>query len=414
MKNAPAFVLMAWALAGCEDHRQGVPASAAVAAPAMPACAGSAAPAAGHGRRPGPTFFVVGVWSQPVETMDVWKARGINTLVQIPQGHDGPQWVRAADGKGLFQIRSPSRDLASDIKDDHLLAWATTDEPSNKTGVWFDYGHVAQDPAAVVQEAAPWRAAAQAAGRFVPIWTNHVGPHIYPDWAQHNALMQDYMQGPESDWLSSDGYPLQGREPFVVHSNDGYTSTTQGIALDRQRAWSGGKPVMTFIGVSAFNDGAAAPTVGEFNAMAWSSVIHGAAGIVYFPVHLPPAWSFDATPTELVRAITAFDRQIAGMNDILMDGSGGGRRPFRVFPSANAGAPPAAGQLPYPFEAAEIATGEGAYRIVLNLTNQDRVLDKPEWGLNKVTLHGYGVTMVREAAGRPDQRAPAICDPVGK
>ena len=265
----------------------------------------------------------------------------------------------------------------------------------------FDYGNVAQDPIAVVREAAPWRAAAKAAGRFVPIWTNHVGPHIYPDWAQHNALMIDYMRGPASDWLSSDSYPVQEHRPIVIASNDGYTSTTQGVMLDRQIAWSGGKPVMSILGTSPFSRDAAFPTVGQFNVQAWSSVIHGAAGVIYFPVQFKPAWSFDATPPELVQALTLFDQQIAAMNGILMDRVSGGRAPYRVFRAANPGAAPMAGQLPFPFEAAEIATAKGPYRIILNLTPRDQVLSKPEWGLNKAAFAPYAVQMGLWRVRRP-------------
>jgi hypothetical protein len=337
----------------------------------------------------GPKFFVLGAFVQASWMMDTWKARGINTLVEAPQGHDVLQWAQAADSAGLYQIRHASSDLHFDVNDPHLLAWATQDEPSNTTST-LDYGVVSEDPAEVAQEAAPWRAAAQAEGKFVPVWTNHVAGHIYPDWAQTNVLMHDYMQGAESDWLSADSYPIQEHQPFVLQSNDGYTSTTQGITLDRQAAWSGGKPVMAFIGTSAYSDSNAVPTASQFNAMAWSSVIHGATGITYFPVDLSP-WSFDATPPDLVQAMTTFDQEIASIDKILMNETAGGRDPFTIFRSANPGVAPHDGQLPYPFEATEIQTEQGPYRIILNLSDQDQVLNKPEWGLSNVTFHAYEV-----------------------
>ena len=135
--------------------------------------------------------------------------------------------------------------------------------------------------------------------------------------------------------------------------------------------------------------------------MAWSSVIHGAVGVIYFSIRFTPAFSFDGTPApELVRAVTAFDRQIAAMNDILIDRRAGGRTPFKLFRSADAGAPPAADQLPYPFEAAEIATARGPYRIILNLTAQDQVLDKPEWGPAQASFPAHGVRMLPSATAR--------------
>jgi hypothetical protein len=341
----------------------------------------------------GPTFFVLGAYVQSIDQMATWKSRGVNTLVEVPEGHDVGQWISAADAAGLYQIRHPSADLTADLNDPHLLAWSTLDEPSNTTDGILDYGHVAEDPAQVAAEAAPWRAAAQAAGKFMPIWTNHVGPHIWPDWAQHNALMYDYMQGGESDWLSADSYPIQAGQNFVIQTNDGYTSTVQGVTLDRQEAWSGGKPVMAFIGTSAFTAGGPAPTGAEFTAMAWSAVIHGAVGVIYFPVQFQPSWSFDATPPDVVAAITAFNLKISGLDSILMDEAHGGRNPFIVFHSANAGAAPLAGQLSYPFEATEIQTGQGPFHIVLNLSDHDQVLNMPQWGFGAATVHGYDVVM---------------------
>jgi hypothetical protein len=211
--------------------------------------------------------------------------------------------------------------------------------------------------------------------------------------------MHDYMQGPESDWLSADSYPIQEHLPFVIQSAAGYTSTTQGVTLDRLAAWSGGKPVMAMIGTSAYGDTSGVPTPGQFNAMAWSAVIHGATGVVYFPVDLTP-FAFDVTPAPLVQAITAFDQQIASIDKILMNETAGGRDPFTVFRSANPGAAVKAGQLPYPFEATEIQTAQGPYRIILNLSDQAQVLNKPEWGLSNVTFQGYEVQKGYAAAAR--------------
>ena len=106
-----------------------------------------------------------------------------------------------------------------------------------------------------------------------------------------------------------------------------------------------------------------------------------------------PNWSFDVTPRELVQAITSFDRRIGAMNDILMDRRSGGRSPYTLFRSANPGERPGAGQLPYPFEATEIATPHGPFRIVLNLSQKSQALNRPEWGMNQVVLPSYSVWM---------------------
>ena len=38
----------------------------------------------------GPKFFVLGAYVQASWMMDSWKARGVNTLVEAPEGHDVP------------------------------------------------------------------------------------------------------------------------------------------------------------------------------------------------------------------------------------------------------------------------------------------------------------------------------------
>jgi hypothetical protein len=247
----------------------------------------------------------------------------------------------------------------------------------------------------------------------MPIWENHVGTHITPDWAltieprwhKQSGLMQDYMQGPEADWLASDTYQIQSGQPLIQSAiawdgqGPGYVSTPQGIAEDRQTAWStdatwvAGKPVMSFIATSAYGGASqAVPSEDQFNVQAWSSVIHGATGIIYFPVQLSP-WAWDVTPPKLVDAITSFSHEIAGvkaaggatlyagLNDILIDTAKGGANPHTIYRSAL----PEAGsdvsklpsyQLPYGLEASVITdpvTGS-KYHIILNMTDTTKVL----------------------------------------
>jgi hypothetical protein len=337
----------------------------------------------------GPTFFVLGAYVQPTEMMDTWKVRGINTLVAVPDGTNIDQWSQMAASKGLYMIRQPSSSLRTDINNPYLLAWAQADEPSN-TSSTLNYGAVSMDPAELEAQAAPWRAAAAAEGKFVPVWANHVGGHIYPKWAANNILMQDYMAGSESDWLASDSYPIQDGASMLVDAGD-YTSTQQGVSAFRQIEWSGGKSTMTFIGSSAFAQGQNVPTPAELKAQAWSAIINGSEGIIYFPVAFKPSWKFDATPPALVTAMTELHAEIKAIEPILMNVTAGGRNPYTVFHAARPGTAPKNGQLPYPFEATEIQTGQGTYRIILNLSDKDQVLQKPEWGLNNVILHGYEV-----------------------
>jgi hypothetical protein len=199
--------------------------------------------------------------------------------------------------------------------------------------------------------------------------------------------MRDYMEGPEADWLASATYQVQNRQPLIQTatapdgSGPSYVSTPQGIAEDRQTAWSlVGKPVMSYIATSSYWDNMPVPTPGEFNVQAWSSVIHGATGIIYFPVQLQTQnqpWKFDATPPAVADAMTSFDHEITAISQVVLNAAAGGTNPHSIHRSAVSGTTPATGQLPYGFEATAITdpTTGSTYKIILNLTNTTKVLD---------------------------------------
>ena len=109
-------------------------------------------------------------------------------------------------------------------------------------------------------------------------------------------------------------------------------------------------------------------------------------GIVYFPVQLQTQnqpWMFDATPPAVADAMTSFNHDITAISPIVMNSTAGGTNPHNVYRSAVSGSAPAAGQLPYGFEASVITdpTTRSTYKIILNLTNSTTVLDLrvPPW-----------------------------------
>jgi hypothetical protein len=373
-----------------------------------------------------PPVFVLGVYVQDTAHMQLWKDRGINTMVEAPDGADITGWSAAAHSLDLYQIRqpivapSPNKPLTKtqisalqkDAATPGLIAWAQPDEPSNTNN---GFATVSYTPAQLEAMAKQLRSAAP----NMPLWENHVGNHITPDWAldvrprwhKQSGLMQDYMQGPEADWLASDTYQIQSGDTLIKaaggwnSSTPSYVSTPQGIAADRQIAWStdatwtGGKPVMSFIATSAYGGtGQQVPSPEQFNVQAWSSVIHGATGIVYFPVQLSP-WQWDATPSFLVDALTSFDHEIAGardpagvqaltgINNILV----GTSNVHTVYRSALDGAAPGDHQLPYGFEATSIQTASGTYKIILNMTGETKTLTSAELGLKDAVFAPYEV-----------------------
>ena len=363
-----------------------------------------------------PTFFILGADVQDASnraSLDIWHARGLNTLVRVPDSGGAPPtpsaisaWSDAAVGAGFHMIRqapyAPGKGMtltanqvsanAADAAgwNGMLLAWTMPDEPSNTPD---GFNSVFYTPAELQSLADQLRRAKP----NIPLFESHVGTHITPDWAPFvqptwhagNArnLMQDYMQGSEADWLASATYEIQDSQPLVQTatapsgSGPSYVSTPQGIAEDRQTIWSEtNKPVMSYVATSAYWDNMHVPSPGEFNLQAWSSVIHGASGIVYFPVQLQTQnqpWMFDATPPAVADAMTSFNHDITAISPIVMNSTAGGTNPHNVYRSAVSGSAPAAGQLPYGFEASVITdpTTRSTYKIILNLTNSTTVLD---------------------------------------
>ena len=84
---------------------------------ALLAAAVAACPMVAMAYTPPPTdFFPVGVFLQPSSSFDIWKSRGVNTVVDffpdpglsVPQQQDAlNQWNTAAVQRGLYMIRAP-------------------------------------------------------------------------------------------------------------------------------------------------------------------------------------------------------------------------------------------------------------------------------------------------------------------
>ncbi len=343
---------------------------------------------------PGPAFFVKGVYQQPVEKMAEWHARGVNTIFTVNGGGNVVTWTNEAMRQGLYMVRAPAgvdddyhiidrAAFAQDVRNPFLLAIAMVDEPSNLRpgGKGITYEDVMVPPAkmdAVARELF-------AGGK--PLWVNHIGNHINNVYLE--KIMSDYADSPYVDWLAHDCYPVASGGDLTLDLDD-YTSTQQGHSIDRLLRWSSGRPQFSFVGVTKYNDADAGrdTTPEEFRLQAWSSIIHGATGIIYFPFMFSPQFSYDATPENLVAEIKMLHAQIDEIEPILMDKDKGGRRPWVLLKSVR-GEVNGPASLPYPFEACSIRTDRGEYKIILNLANEPAELTYEPWSLTKVSFSPY-------------------------
>jgi hypothetical protein len=257
---------------------------------------------------PGDDFFPIGVHSQPKNSFDKWKGRGINTMFQWEAERNGSgvptvslqTWSDTAASKGLYYVREPSANPADDLQDSHLLAWAQKDEPDL----------VNHDPnaSANIDIYQNWKAI----GPSKPVWINFAGPSVTTTGADY----RQWVKG--GDWVASDWYPIN----WARYNNINFT----GQAIDKLRKDSNGVPkrFMAYIETSwqKLSLNSRGPTRDEFRGSVWHAIMHGAGGIIYFPQVVPNtgvggSFSYDGTPADVVDEMTKVDAQIQSYARIL-------------------------------------------------------------------------------------------------
>lgn len=259
-------------------------------------------------------MFLIGVYAPPPTDFARWKARGINTVVDVPDG-DFPvaDWDSTAKAQGLKQIRGPMTNgnnkatptPAADIGNTSLLAWAHIDEPNN-------FCQTAVTPAAILAEFNAWKAIDP--GRIV--FTGFSGGDITdcPHTAQWTRDYASYLSGTE--WIANDRYPVSG---YWDNSWPSLDLTRMTDPMDQIAAWTD-KPQFTYIESSRINQTAAARGVSpdQLRAEIWLAVAHGARGIIYFPelVGNNP-FAFDGTTAAVATEMTKQNGILAALASVL-------------------------------------------------------------------------------------------------
>ena len=332
-----------------------------------------------RGTLAGPRFFVLGAFIAPPNEMAKWKLRGINTIIGVGQGVDAGEHHVTAIELGLAQIRQPRQGrLQADLKNPSVIAFETDDEPTNIVD-----GHVRQTPDDVTAQMRPWQRAADAAGIVKPIWTNHIGNHIWQAPSRVGLDLAEYHT--RSDWYGSDTYQIADGHGNLL-TQGGSASTYQGHVLRLQRQMAPDAPLLAFVQTVAYASGKAVPTPGQLKTQIWSSVINGAAMVAAFPVRLTPTFAWDGTPPALVATLETEFAEIAALERVLIDIRAGGTRPGLVYPAAAEGASPKPGQLPFPFEARTVHAPAWDYTIIANLSDAPARLTYAPWRLDRVAF----------------------------
>jgi hypothetical protein len=279
-------------------------------------------------------FFPIGAYVQAPPYFGLWKSRGINTMVDVPQGTSELGWNAAAVRDGLDEIRAPASNPARDAGNKHVLAWALQDQPD-------DIG--TQVPAAKIQQTyRAWKRAAP----VIPVYINFNGQFNQYDVATRASgpsWYREYVRG--ADWITADLYP--------VNSGEGGDLGLIGQEVDELRQVAGSKPVFVFIESGAYNAGNPVITPDQFRGEVWEAIIHGVRGIFYFPVQVSPTFSYDVTPPAVAAEMTRQDATITKLAGVLQ---------------AEIDPPAAGATAPAPLQVAWRSSAGRDYFFVLNLS----------------------------------------------
>lgn len=242
-------------------------------------------------------FFPIGVFSQPEQSFAKWKARGVNTILETPQGHDPESWDRAAKAAGLKIIRRPLGDPKRDIGRTDLLAWSHWDEPDAA-------GRAPQWTPLFEKQAAEWR-------KIDPkrrIFINFAGPDLSWFTTRSDSYSVSYASHyprliATADWIANDLYPSGGWLNQAHSPRRGDVS----LIAEPLKILKGmtDKPLFAFIEASEVEKGnvpgARCPTPAEMRAQIWLTLVHGARGIFYFPAVVGTSgFQFDGAPPDIV------------------------------------------------------------------------------------------------------------------
>jgi hypothetical protein len=268
-----------------------------------------------------PDLFPIGVWQQPTFNFDTWKARGVNTLVQVPGGHEKKRrywsdWHTQGANKGFEIIRSPDPNLSltKDLQRPNFRAVALRDEPDYNdypaTTLQSDYNRI------------------KSIDSNRPVFVNYSGGVVLgAQKTKGGTLSSNVPYGAylnATDWASSSIYPVTGwtAPQWIDYSlSSPSTANNPGKAVDRLRDLSGGKPQWAFIETSdqnlSYQPNARGVTADEFRGELWHSIVHGAQGVVYFSLQFGPTFKFDATPADVAQELTVQNARIQQIAPVL-------------------------------------------------------------------------------------------------
>lgn len=253
----------------------------------------------------GPDFFPIAVWMQDPALAARYKEAGINTYVALANGPTEEQ-LAELNRAGMRVICHQNEVGLDHVADPTIVGWMHEDEPDlAKKG-----GRPAIPPWKIIADYKKIRAADPSRPVFV-----NFGPGVTtasPTGTGENAPpghiqnYREYIKG--GDIVSFDIYPVASGKPDQAPK-----LWQPSLGVERLVEWSeGGKEVWNCLECTGINNINRKPTPHEMRSEAWTSIIHGSRGLIWFVHELKPALRPAALldDKEMLAAVTAINRQI--------------------------------------------------------------------------------------------------------
>lgn len=264
-----------------------------------------------------PSVFPIAVWLQEPSLAGRYRAAGFNLYVGLWKGPTDEQLavLKAAAMPVICELNAVGW---AHRKDPTIVGWMHQDEPDNAQPAKTADGKDTWGPCVPPQKIVAEYRAYKANEPTRPVMLN-LGQGVANDkWygRGNGAKLEDYktyVQG--CDIVSFDVYPVAG-----LHDPAQIPLIAKGI--DRLMAWTAGKKRVWNCLECTNIDGRGKATPAQVKAEAWSAIIHGSRGFIYFVHQFQPKFNEHALldDPEMLKAVTALNRQIQGLAPVINRG----------------------------------------------------------------------------------------------
>lgn len=264
-----------------------------------------------------PDTFPIAVWLQEPSQAAKYRAAGFNLYIGLWQGPTEAQLATLKSAE--MPVVCDQNDIGLKHRNDPLIvAWMHQDEPDNAQEVTDASGKKGYGPCVPPATVVDRYRAMKAADGSRPVMLN-LGQGVANDqWIGrgNGARLDDYktyVQG--CDIVSFDVYPVAGLDdagkiPLVAKG------------IDRLAGWTAGKKrIWNCLECTAIS-GKAKATPEQVRVEAWSAIIHGSRGFIYFVHQFEPKFDEHALLDDpvMLAAVTKLNHEIQGLAPVVNRG----------------------------------------------------------------------------------------------